>query len=101
VRTVELHCDKCGSLRTFQQPPCEDGHEADCDEWCCSACGDAMLIGPYTGRLERRRRLAARWRAAMIQRQSVIVRRRAVMVRHRTVLVGHRPGTVRRSRRAA
>jgi hypothetical protein len=73
----------------------------ECDEWCCAVCGAAALLGSYTQRLDRRRQLAARWRAAMIRRQSVIVRRRAVMVHHRTVLVGHRPATVRRSRRAA
>jgi hypothetical protein len=73
----------------------------DCDEWCCSACGTAALIGSYTERLERRRRVAARWRAAMLRRRSVMVRRRAVMVHRRTVLVGHRPATIRRSRRAA
>jgi len=29
----------------FEQPGCADDHEADCPEWTCVQCGDAVLVG--------------------------------------------------------
>ncbi|MGC9667249.1 hypothetical protein ACNTMW_11920 [Planosporangium sp. 12N6] len=55
MRFLELYCGHCATLRVFEQPPCEDGHGADCDEWICSDCGDALLIASFAPvRLERR-----------------------------------------------
>ncbi|GAA4628940.1 hypothetical protein GCM10023196_047460 [Actinoallomurus vinaceus] len=39
------HCSACGGERRFEQPPCADGHGADCPEWACVDCGMAILIG--------------------------------------------------------
>lgn len=38
------HCATCAGERLFEQPPCQDGHEA-CPEWACLECGSAILIG--------------------------------------------------------
>jgi hypothetical protein len=39
------HCSSCGTERPFEQPPCLDDHGADCPEWACVVCGDALLLG--------------------------------------------------------
>ncbi|GAB3967553.1 hypothetical protein GCM10029978_035100 [Actinoallomurus acanthiterrae] len=39
------HCSACDGERRFEQPPCADGHGADCPEWACVDCGMAILIG--------------------------------------------------------
>ncbi len=39
------HCSSCGTERTFQQPPCVDGHGDNCPEWSCVACGEVLLVG--------------------------------------------------------
>jgi hypothetical protein len=44
-RMIEAYCCTCDGTRPFEQPPCADGHGADCDEWYCTACGEAVLIG--------------------------------------------------------
>ncbi|KAB2349605.1 hypothetical protein [Actinomadura rudentiformis] len=40
-----MYCSTCGDERLFEQPPCEDGHGAECPERICTECGTAMLIG--------------------------------------------------------
>lgn len=40
-----MYCSTCGDERLFEQPPCQDGHGADCPERICTDCGTAMLIG--------------------------------------------------------
>ncbi|MFG2002750.1 hypothetical protein ACGFNU_26680 [Spirillospora sp. NPDC048911] len=40
-----MYCSTCGDERLFEQPPCQDGHGADCPERMCTDCGTAMLIG--------------------------------------------------------
>jgi len=47
VRIVELQCEECAEVRDFEQPPCLDGHGADCDEWVCTGCGSALLIASF------------------------------------------------------
>ena len=42
---IEAYCPECAELETFEQPPCVDGHGADCPEWLCLTCGTALLIG--------------------------------------------------------
>ena len=42
---MDLHCTTCQTERRFEQPPCLDGHGADCPEWACTHCGTALLIG--------------------------------------------------------
>lgn len=40
-----LMCAECGDERTFEQPPCADGHD-DCAEWACVDCGFAIFLDP-------------------------------------------------------
>jgi hypothetical protein len=56
---VKRYCDKCRAVRRLEQPPCQEGHGGECDEWCCVVCGEAMLIASFVVRLERSRRRAA------------------------------------------
>jgi hypothetical protein len=41
---IEVYCPECAELEVFEQPPCADGHGADCPEWVCLTCGTALLI---------------------------------------------------------
>jgi hypothetical protein len=41
-----LFCHDCGVERNFVQPPCIDGHGADCPEYACPDCGAAVITGP-------------------------------------------------------
>ncbi|WP_344589307.1 hypothetical protein [Actinomadura vinacea] len=43
-----MYCSTCGDEREFEQPPCRDGHGADCPERACTACGSAVLVEPPT-----------------------------------------------------
>ncbi len=43
-----LYCSTCGTETEFAQPECLDGHGADCDEWACVICGEALLIASWT-----------------------------------------------------
>ncbi len=43
----ELPCSRCGTTTLFEQPECLDGHGADCPEWCCIRCGEAVLTNWY------------------------------------------------------
>ncbi len=40
---VRLYCCHCRSEREFVQPPCPDGHEADCPDLMCVDCG--LIVG--------------------------------------------------------
>jgi len=42
------HCTTCDAETAFEQPGCLEGH-ADCPEWACIECGDALLIGLALG----------------------------------------------------
>jgi hypothetical protein len=42
---IEVYCPECADLKQFEQPPCAEGHGADCPEWMCLSCGTALLIG--------------------------------------------------------
>jgi hypothetical protein len=42
---IILVCAECARERVFEQPPCVDGHGADCPEWACTSCGNAVLVG--------------------------------------------------------
>lgn len=44
-RSTHLYCSACGDERLFEQPPCPDGHGAECPELACTGCGAAVLIG--------------------------------------------------------
>jgi hypothetical protein len=70
VFSYQLPCPACAQLRTFEQPPCADRHEAPCPEWACTSCGTAILVEPPAPRRlplprlaplprQRNRRLAA------------------------------------------
>lgn len=39
-----LDCPTCAESRPFEQPPCTDGHGADCPERVCVDCGTALLV---------------------------------------------------------
>ncbi len=39
------HCSVCGSARTFEPVPCEDGHGVDCPEVLCVECGYVVSLG--------------------------------------------------------
>jgi hypothetical protein len=51
---IELYCSECAELQAFEQPPCVDGHGADCPEWFCLNCGMALLIDMPVEPVERR-----------------------------------------------
>ena len=38
------YCPECREERTFETPPCPDGH-AECPERVCVVCGFAVLVG--------------------------------------------------------
>ncbi|SNT51902.1 hypothetical protein SAMN05443665_103842 [Actinomadura meyerae] len=40
-----MYCSTCGDERVFEQPPCSDGHGAECPERACTECGTAVLVG--------------------------------------------------------
>ncbi|MER7544944.1 hypothetical protein [Actinomadura sp.] len=40
-----MYCSTCGDEREFEQPPCPDGHGAECPERACVECGAAVLVG--------------------------------------------------------
>lgn len=42
--TIVRFCTTCRGDAPFEQPGCIDGH-ADCPEWVCVECGDAVLVG--------------------------------------------------------
>lgn len=48
MKPVELYCPMCDVTVHFEQPPCRDKHGEQCAEWCCTQCGDAILIAPVT-----------------------------------------------------
>jgi hypothetical protein len=50
---IETYCPECAELEAFEQPPCLDGHGADCPEWLCLTCGTALLIGGPVEPVER------------------------------------------------
>lgn len=45
---VELYldCPSCAGPRAFEQPPCPDGHGAECPELTCTECGFALIRPP-------------------------------------------------------
>jgi hypothetical protein len=53
---IELYCPECAELQAFEQPPCVDGHGADCPERFCLNCGMALLIDVPIEPVERRPR---------------------------------------------
>jgi hypothetical protein len=41
-----LTCPTCAALRAAEQPPCADGHGADCPDRACVECGTALYADP-------------------------------------------------------
>jgi len=62
VDAVKLYCDICAGPRPYEQPPCRDHDHCDCPEWACVSCGDALVIGLFPVRSERRAGVDARRR---------------------------------------
>ena len=52
-----LDCPMCGTPRLMEQPPCGDGHRADCPDRACVECGAGLVVDPVLIR-RRRERLA-------------------------------------------
>lgn len=52
--TREMRCFTCRKKVVFEQPPCSDGHGAECDEWACTVCGAAIVAGTLTITVSRR-----------------------------------------------
>ena len=42
-------CGECKDERTFEMPPCEDGHGVDCLDLACVDCGSAIVVGLLDG----------------------------------------------------
>ena len=45
MERAEWLCPICGDVRSFEQPPCIDGHGADCPDYICTKCGSAVFAG--------------------------------------------------------
>ncbi len=48
---LSRHCAGCNEERLFEQfhaepGGCPDAPDGDCPEWGCTACGEALIIGP-------------------------------------------------------
>jgi hypothetical protein len=47
-----MHCRTCDAVRVFEQLPYAEGDnhddDADCQEWLCTACGEAFLVAPLS-----------------------------------------------------
>lgn len=48
----ELTCPECREPRVFEQPPCADGHGADCPDLACCVCGTAVVVGVVVGEVD-------------------------------------------------
>ncbi len=55
---TSLACRNCARTTEFEQPPCADGHGADCPEWYCTQCGAATIVGRQSKRWLARTRAA-------------------------------------------
>ncbi len=47
---LNMHCARCNEERLFEQfhaepASCPDVLDGDCQEWACTGCGDALIIG--------------------------------------------------------
>jgi hypothetical protein len=42
-------CSHCSTKTLFEQPPCEDGHGADCPDLACVECGSAIVLRDLLG----------------------------------------------------
>jgi hypothetical protein len=43
------YCVVCDRDRLFEQPPCGDGHGADCPDRACTACGTGATLVDQPG----------------------------------------------------
>ncbi|CNE49059.1 Uncharacterised protein [Mycobacterium tuberculosis] len=62
-----MYCSTCGDERVFEQPPCPDGHGAECPERACVECGAAVLVGPPPVAVPVREPVQAPRRAATVR----------------------------------
>ncbi len=46
ITFASFACRNCARTTEFEQPPCRDGHGADCPEWYCTECGAATIVAP-------------------------------------------------------
>jgi hypothetical protein len=57
VMTITSWCGTCRARVFFEHPDCGDDHSADCAEWACIECGEAIVMGfeladPHAGAAE-------------------------------------------------
>jgi hypothetical protein len=45
IVTITAWCATCRDERSFEHPECHDDHGADCPEWACTDCGEAIMMG--------------------------------------------------------
>ncbi|MGZ4638081.1 MAG: hypothetical protein ACXV2J_03370 [Actinomycetes bacterium] len=45
IMTITSWCATCRSETAFAHPECLDDHGADCPEWACVDCGEAIMMG--------------------------------------------------------
>ncbi|MEV6929218.1 hypothetical protein AB0M46_32665 [Dactylosporangium sp. NPDC051485] len=57
---MELHCDTCGQVRTFERPPCPDHSPANRADRACTGCGTVVAIAPVILLMDRRPRVLLR-----------------------------------------
>ncbi|MER7005683.1 hypothetical protein ABT297_21920 [Dactylosporangium sp. NPDC000555] len=57
---MELHCDTCARVRTFEPPVRADDLRASCPERACTACGATIVIAPVILLMDRRPRVLLR-----------------------------------------
>ena len=42
----EIDCPGCGRSELFEAVTCPDGHDEECPERACTACGTVVEVGP-------------------------------------------------------
>jgi hypothetical protein len=45
IMTITSWCATCRAETDFEHPQCADEHGADCAEWSCVVCGEAVMVG--------------------------------------------------------
>ncbi|MDQ1620881.1 MAG: hypothetical protein QOE19_3450 [Actinomycetota bacterium] len=45
IMTITSWCATCRDEVAFENPECLDEHGADCPEWACVECGEAIMLG--------------------------------------------------------
>ncbi|GAA2328025.1 hypothetical protein [Dactylosporangium salmoneum] len=57
---MQLHCDTCGRVRTFERPPRPAHPAANRPDLACTGCGTAVAVAPVILLMDRRPRVLLR-----------------------------------------